>query len=159
DIKPIIVGGLAVEIYTRGHYTTRDIDIITPGRYEIGKFLTEELGFKKLGRSWYNEELEISIEIPSNAIDGSEDKTIKVNLPSGGTVYVIGLEDIIVHRLESATVNHRDNPEYSDDYEWAQRMFEIHKADNELIDKDYLMSASSDEKVVSIIKEWIESNQ
>lgn len=27
-IRPIIVGGLAVEIYTRGDYTTVDIDLI-----------------------------------------------------------------------------------------------------------------------------------
>lgn len=65
-ITPIIVGGLSVEIYTRNHYTTQDIDLISDGRAQIDSLLTEELGFKREGRVWYHEKLELSLEIPGN---------------------------------------------------------------------------------------------
>src|SRR5699024_10488583 len=80
NIRPIIVGGLSVEVYTRNNYTTYDIDIIADGREQINKLLTDELGFKKLGRSWYNKELEISIEIPSNYLEGSLEKVVELTL-------------------------------------------------------------------------------
>ena len=154
-IKPIIVGGLSVEVYTRNNYTTYDIDIIAAGREKIGKLLTEELGFIKTGRSWYSEELELSIEIPSNHLEGSLEKVVELTLSEEDKVYLIGLEDIIIHRLESAVLNHSNNPEWSEDYEWAERMFEIHKDDKSLLDKEYLKSASSDKRVIAIIEKWI----
>ena len=76
-ILPIIVGGLSVEIYTRGNYTTYDIHLIADGRIKIDEILVGELGFKKEGRAWYHSNLEISIEIPSNYLEGSEDKVIE----------------------------------------------------------------------------------
>ena len=35
DIRPILVGGAAVEFYTRGGYTTGDIDLVAPGGREL----------------------------------------------------------------------------------------------------------------------------
>ncbi|WP_067725081.1 DUF6036 family nucleotidyltransferase [Oceanobacillus damuensis] len=106
NIQPIIVGGLSVEIYTRNNYTTYDIDLVTDGRDQFDKLLTNELGFTKEGRSWYHEELEISIEIPDNYLEGSKDKVIEMELENELVIYVIGVEDIIIHRLESAIVSH-----------------------------------------------------
>src|SRR5690625_2382769 len=128
-IKPIIVGGLSVEIYTRGNYTTHDIDLVSDGREQFDDLLIDTLGFKKAGRSWYSEKLEISLEIPSNHLEGNMDKVIELKLPNDKKVFVIGIEDIIIHRLEWAVVEHNKNPEWSDDYEWARRMYEIHKND------------------------------
>jgi hypothetical protein len=42
NIKPIIVGGLALEIYTQSGYTTQDTDLIMDG-YEIADELLREL--------------------------------------------------------------------------------------------------------------------
>ncbi|ALX49258.1 hypothetical protein [Lentibacillus amyloliquefaciens] len=61
NIHPIIVGGLSVELYTRNNYTTYDIDLISDGRDKFDKLFTNELGFNKEGRSWYHQELEISL--------------------------------------------------------------------------------------------------
>ncbi|WP_404454637.1 hypothetical protein LG329_06005 [Virgibacillus necropolis] len=158
EMKPVVVGGLSVEIYTRNNYTTQDIDIITDGREQFDKLLTRELGFIKEGRSWYNKELELSIEIPDNYLDGSYDKVISMQLESGRNIFVIGIEDIIIHRLESAMISHKENPEWSDDYDWAKRMFEIHKFDRDLIDLDYLQHASSDIDVIKIVKNWMDEN-
>lgn len=86
-IKPVVVDGLSVEIYTRNNYSTYDIDIITDGRDKISQQLTEELGFTQKGRSWYNPELEISIEIPGNHLEGSYDRVMNVQLESGRNIF------------------------------------------------------------------------
>ncbi|WP_139822747.1 hypothetical protein [Tuberibacillus sp. Marseille-P3662] len=156
-IRPVIVGGLSVEVFTRNNYTTYDIDLICDGRDKIDALLTKELDFKKEGRSWYNEELEISIEIPDNFLEGNGDKVLLLELQSGRNIFVIGIEDIIIHRLESAVVSHPKNPEWADDYEWAERLYQIHKADQEIMDLDYLMKAANKAGVKSIIDEWLES--
>ena len=44
QIRPVIVGGLAVEIYTRSDYTTVDIDMIVSDRELAGQVLVQ-LGF------------------------------------------------------------------------------------------------------------------
>ncbi|UJL46850.1 hypothetical protein KFZ58_02545 [Virgibacillus sp. NKC19-16] len=68
---------------------------------------------------------------------------------------MIGIEDIIIHRLESAIVSHPNNPDWTDDYEWAKRMFHIHKADSAIMDVEYLMDASSEVGVDHIIRKWM----
>ncbi|WP_156290312.1 hypothetical protein [Oceanobacillus salinisoli] len=156
-IKPIIVGGLSVEIYTRNNYTTYDIDLITDGREKFDKLLVHELGFLKKGRSWYHRQLEISIEIPDNYLEGNSKKVLEIELDNGHHIFVIGVEDIIIHRLESAMVSHPNNPEWTDDYEWAERMFFIHKDDKDMMDIDYLLQASEKADVHFIIKNWLKN--
>ena len=109
---------------------------------------------EKMGRSWFHRELEISVKIPANYLDGSEERVIELELPNKLKVYVIGLEDIIIHRLESATVTSRENPNWTEDYEWAKRMFDTHINTGGLIDKHYISKASSDVLVKKIISEW-----
>jgi len=155
NISPIIVGGLSVELYTRNNYTTFDIDFVTDGRDKFDDLLRNELGFIKEGRSWYNEDLEISIKIPGNYLEGSMNKVVQLELENGLVIYVIGVEDIIIHRLESAVVSHPDNPEWSDDYEWAERMFQIHRHDPEMMDLAYLQTASVKAQVNPIIEKWL----
>lgn len=72
-IKPIIVGGLAVEIYTRGQYTTQDIDLVLPRRDVANKILLQ-LGFTKEGRHWFHPEIDISIEIPGDALEDADEE-------------------------------------------------------------------------------------
>jgi len=154
-IKPVIVGGLSIEIYTRGNYTTYDIDFVTDGHDHFDVLLTKELGFKKEGRSWYHKGLELSIEIPANHLEGDPEKVIEVELASGRSIFVIGVEDIIIHRLESAFVSQPENPEWTDDYEWAERMFHIHQSDPDIMDLDYLKIAAKKAKVGQIIDAWL----
>ena len=72
-IKPIIVGGHAVEIYTLGQYTTVDVDIVLSGR-ELAREIFEELSFAKGQgfRHWYHEELGLPIEIPDDILADSD---------------------------------------------------------------------------------------
>ncbi|KAB8129868.1 hypothetical protein F9U64_14595 [Gracilibacillus oryzae] len=153
NIKPIIVGGLAVEIYTRNDYHTHDIDFVSDGWEYFDKLLIE-LGFTKIEREWYHTELEIAVEIPSNFLEGSEERVIELELPGGKSVYLISVEDIIIHRLEGIAFS-TTYPKEDEDYEWAHRMFLIHKAD---IDFEYFHQQAKAAKVSDLIQEWQNSN-
>ncbi|MFD2706985.1 nucleotidyltransferase [Salibacterium lacus] len=148
-LRPVVVGGLSVELYSRGEYSTSDIDFVTPG-YDIVGDLLEKLGFEKTGKNWYHRELEIAVEIPSNHLEGSPEKVIKFKLENNKHVYVIGAEDIIVHRLESALASFPENPEYSEDYEWARRLFLIHQ---DHLDIDYMRK--QDALVTRLLDRWL----
>jgi hypothetical protein len=102
QLKPIIVGGFSVEIYTDEAYSTRDIDIVTEERNKVVKLL-RELGFIAEGRHMVNDLLEIAIEFPDDELAGSYKKVKKINLDGQGNlyVYVISPEDIIMDRLRA----------------------------------------------------------
>lgn len=78
-----------------------------------------------------------------------------MELESGRSIFVIGVEDIIIHRLESAIFSQPENPDWTDDYEWEKRMFKIHRMDAEIMDLAYLTEASKTADVDHIIKNWM----
>lgn len=100
DIKPIVVGGLSVEIYTQSDYTTRDIDFVSDGFSIIAELLIS-LDFLKKGRHFYRKDTEVAIEIPDNYLEGDMEKVVKVNIDKELYVYLISLEDIIIDRLRA----------------------------------------------------------
>jgi hypothetical protein len=79
-VMAVIVGGAAVEFYTRDWYATGDIDLAInkDKRKELGKIL-EEMGFAKIGRMWMREELGLYIEAPGDVADIDPDKVSKVD--------------------------------------------------------------------------------
>ncbi|GGJ70582.1 putative nucleotidyltransferase [Anoxybacillus voinovskiensis] len=146
-IRPIIVGGLAVEIYTRGDYTTVDIDLIVSDREKAGQLLTQ-LGFTPSGRHWYHDELFVSVEIPNDMLeDADDDKVIELRLEDGFCVYVIGIEDIILDRLR-ACVHWKSNS----DCEWAKRMFLLHK---ERLDFTYMKQLAKKDGTSKQLEQWL----
>lgn len=96
DIRPILVGGAAVEFYTRGGYTTGDIDLVAPGGRELAETM-RALGFLKRGKDWVNEELEISIEYWSDQL--GPDEEFNEILLRGLKLRILSIEDLIVDRL------------------------------------------------------------
>ncbi|MDI6820413.1 MAG: hypothetical protein QMC89_05880 [Candidatus Hodarchaeaceae archaeon] len=70
-LRPILVGGRAVEFYTLGEYRTFDNDLVCPGLKEL-KDLLKAFGFKRIGRHWYFEPTDTAIEIPASALSGDE---------------------------------------------------------------------------------------
>ncbi len=149
DVLPIVVGGLAVEIYTRGQYTTLDIDLVTQRRDLAGEIL-RDLGFSKEGRHWYHSELEVAIEIPASKLeDADPEKVTRLELPDGLHINVIGIEDIIMDRLRTCV-----HWKSFSDCEWGLRMLKTH---SELVDLPYLrkMAADDCEDSLQLMLEWI----
>jgi len=56
NIRPIVVGGFAVEFYTLGSYATHDIDLVIL-EHEKANQIFQQLGFVKEGRHWYIQKL------------------------------------------------------------------------------------------------------
>ncbi|WP_027717975.1 hypothetical protein [Desulfovirgula thermocuniculi] len=150
-LRPVVVGGLAVEIYTRGHYTTCDIDLVVSCRDVAGQIISQ-LGFIKEGRHWYHEKLHVSIEMPGDRLeDADEEKVIKLHLPSGRHLYVIGIEDIILDRLRACVYW-----KSSSDCEWGLRLLKVHR---ERLDLSYMLQSVRKEGQVlekELIK-WLET--
>jgi predicted nucleotidyltransferase len=147
NLRPIIVGGLAVEIYTRSEYTTSDIDLIFSQRDIADKYL-RELGFVPEGRHWYHEHLLVSVEIPNDMLeDADHDRVIELRLEDDLHVYVIGIEDIILDRLR-ACVHWKS----TSDCEWGKRLFLMH---TERLDVDYLKTTTQIDNTFSQFNEWL----
>lgn len=98
-VQPIVVGGSAVDFYTEGIYPSYDIDLVS-NRKKIGEILETVFGFKPSGRQWINEQIGLSVEIPSSHLAGDKDK-IKTIRIEGLKVFVIGIEDLIIDRLNA----------------------------------------------------------
>ena len=87
------------------------------------------------------------MKVPDSFLEGSYEKVIELKLPNERKVFVIGIEDIIIHRLEG--IAHKRYPKDDEDYEWAMRMFLIHQHDN--IDMNYLIEQSKRTKTFNFI--------
>jgi hypothetical protein len=147
QITPIIVGGLAVEIYTRSNYTTLDIDVIVSDRKLAGEILVQ-LGFCQEGRHWFHPDLLVSIEIPNDLLeDAEQDRVIQLNLGNNDKVFVIGIEDIILDRMR-ACIHWKS----SSDCEWGQRMFLLHL---ERLDIEYMRKKAKVDLTVDLLQEWL----
>jgi len=96
QITPILVGGAAVEFYSRGGYTTGDIDLVAPGGRALAETM-RALGFLKRGKDWINDELEISIEYWSDTLGPDED--FNEILYHSQSLRILSIEDLIVDRL------------------------------------------------------------
>lgn len=140
--KPIIVGGTAVEFYTLSGYSTLDLDLVCAKRESLGKLL-QKLEFKRYGRHWYREDLDLAIEIPGSTLTGSQNKLTRVDI-EGIVAYVIGIEDIIADRL-NAYVHWKSE----EDGRWAKRMMILHR---EKIDWRYLEDRSRKDKTHNAFK-------
>ncbi|MBS3816552.1 MAG: nucleotidyltransferase [Candidatus Thermoplasmatota archaeon] len=116
-ITPVVIGGAAVEFYTRDWYSTGDIDLaIDKRKRDEFHEVMEEFDFEKEGRMWTREDLNLYVEIPGDINDIDEERLTEVETEAGRT-YVIGLEDIIFDRIQAA-----EHWESKSDREQAVRM-------------------------------------
>lgn len=142
NIKPVVVGGLAVEFYTAGGYNTGDIDLVFPDNKLLGEIL-EKIGYKKEGRHWINMELDSYIESPSSKLKPEETKNIVELDIEGLQVYLIGVEDLIIDRLNSYVFW-----KCTDDGYWVKELIFMH---NKKINWEYLNGRSKEERTYTAL--------
>lgn len=96
----VIVGGSAIEFYTRGEYTTGDVDVVYTGHADVSKLLLE-WRFIRQGRIWLNDGLGIVLDFVKPPYTGDLARTQILETPYG-SIRLAALEDLIVKRLASA---------------------------------------------------------
>jgi len=97
-IRPVIVGGFAVEFYSTGGYRTNDIDACCMRPAEAGAVL-ETWGFRKVNRHWVSTALGLQVEFPRLAIEARARERLTTVRVDGLAVTLIGVEDLILDRL------------------------------------------------------------
>ena len=127
NIKPVLVGGCAVEFYTMGGYATYDIDVVV-ANYEAFSKIMAGLDFKKEGRHWMREDIDIVLEAPSSDLTDETAPQTQVEI-DGFTAYILGIEDLIIDRLNAAV--HWQSKE---DEKWVGELLRAAKQ----IDLEYL---------------------
>ncbi len=143
DIKPVVVGGHAVEFYTLGGYTTGDIDLIVSDRKKLKEVLLK-LGFEQRGRMWVHPEWELFVEVVNSNLTSGEKEHVVSTEFQGLKVYFLGIEDVIIDRL-NAYVWWKS----TDDGYWAEEMVRLFK---DKLDIEYLMSKAKEEKVEKAVR-------
>lgn len=98
QLYPILVGGAAVEIYTRGLYASGDIDYVLPTSDEV-KFVMQKFGFKREGRLFIHPQFQLIIEFPSSSLE--EGETYQKMEYRDVPVRIISLEDLMIDRLDA----------------------------------------------------------
>lgn len=143
NVKPVIVGGFALEFYTTGGYNTGDIDLVFPD-YELLSKIMADLGFKKAGRHWISRELDVFIEAPgSNLTEGEKRHLSRVEIDDLN-VYLIGVEDLLIDRM-NAYVHWKSK----DDGYWVKELIAMHKGK---IDRKYLLKRCKEDKTFNAFK-------
>lgn len=129
-VRPILVGGAAVEYYTAGDITSGDFDIIA-GNPDAFSTAARAHGFLRedrpgyILRGFYHEQIEIGIELVSGALfDGRTDPDrIGVILVEGlPRVRIPPVEDLIADRLAQFEASDRKDGEM---LKQAQAMFNL----------------------------------
>ncbi len=118
-VRPVVVGGHALEFYTLGGYATGDIDLVCVDLEPVRQVL-ERAGFRRIGRHWYREDVDILVEFPGSTLAGSPDKVEQVLLDEG-VIYIIGKEDLLIDRLNACV-----HWESAEDCRWAKRLLALY---------------------------------
>ena len=97
---PVLIGGLALSYYTREVFFTADIDLAYADRDALDEAL-RELDFVKKGRYWVHDGLDMAVEAPASELAGEDAPRETVELEGGLRCVVIGLEDLIIDRMNA----------------------------------------------------------
>ncbi|MFO7990742.1 MAG: hypothetical protein R6U61_00425, partial [Thermoplasmata archaeon] len=143
-----IVGGAAVEFYTRDWYPTADIDLaIDKNKRKEFNEAMDESGFEKEGRMWIREDINLYIEIPADLSDISKERLTEVETEEGH-VYIIGLEEIVLDMIQTA--------EHWDRESDKQQALRIGRTFYDDIDWDYIRIRCEEEFSINKLDELLE---
>ena len=134
---PVLVGGGAVEVYTRGGYVTGDLDLLCDA--SIACEILKEWGFSHVAssRTFFRPELDLYVELlGAQDVNGDPEATSRVETILVGDTMLFGivsLEDLVVDRvLAYVHWGHRESAL------WAQIMIKGGLASEERIDTEYI---------------------
>lgn len=103
DIQVVLVGGLAVEIYTLNRYLTGDIDMVNTSINSPAalKKAMAEIGFQKQGRVFENPTTNITVEFPSAplAVGDEHIKEVTTCETAWGDIAILQAVDVVKDRL------------------------------------------------------------
>jgi len=102
QIRPVVVGGLAVAYWTTGLYLTGDIDVVMPHSSEIEQQLAA-LGFEREGRFWTLPGRDPVFEAPGSTLELNPDGHVEVELASGRTIRIQDANELLLLRLAEFT--------------------------------------------------------
>lgn len=133
--EPVVVGGSAVSFYTGGAYLSRDVDLVAHAEPAVLRERLEAVGFERRGSAWVHRELDVVVDFPTPPLAGDYSRVVHVHTEDG-PVAVIGLEDLLVDRLNAAV--HWNDAEAR---EWCVTMLAVHRD----VDLEYLERRASEE--------------
>ncbi|MGC1509867.1 nucleotidyltransferase [Ketobacter sp.] len=102
-IEVVLVGGLAVEVYTENLYLTKDIDMVNTN-YRPPKHVhaaMAELGFFKQGRVYVNTTTDITVEFPTAPLSVGDElikSTTHLHV-ADRRIPILKVEDVVKDRL------------------------------------------------------------
>ena len=140
-LRPILIGGAALEYYSLGGYATSDVDLALPTDQAVDAVFAE-MGFKKEGRYWVEQDLDLMFEAPAGILKGEEAVLTKVKLEDL-ECYVLGIEDLILDRLNGYV-----HWKWEDDGRWVRRLVHLH---GKTLDRDYLRRRAEKEKTLDVL--------
>lgn len=114
-----------------------DIDLVSMS--EPLEEILGEWGFERSGRHWIDESLGLVVEAPGSRLDSGEREHVTAVRTESGAAYLIGIEDLIIDRLNSCVHWNVD-----DDCIYAQALFNEH---SERLDLPYLRERAVAERV------------
>lgn len=135
QLRPVVVGGSAVEFYTRGAYLTADLDLVLAGLQEAAEAM-EQLGFERRGASFIHPDVPLVVDFPPSPLAGDPARLSVVEI-EGLPVYVSGIEDLVADRLRAAAYCNDEGSE-----EWAVQLMAAYWDD---LDRPYLQRLAASE--------------
>ena len=99
-VDAILVGGEAIDLYTAGSFASADIDLVVNNKVITEKLLNR-FGFAKQGKTlWFNDDLNIVVQVIPESYTGDNEKLRKFKLKEY-EIRVAAPEDLIAKRLYS----------------------------------------------------------
>ena len=103
NIEVVLVGGLAVALYTENRYLTKDIDMVDISYQKTTTLIAamSELGFQKEGRFYTHASTDIIVEFPSAPLAVGDELIFETTTISGslGEIPILHAVDVVKDRL------------------------------------------------------------
>ena len=148
---PIVVGGEAVEIYTRGGFTSHDIDLKSSMDVLVD-CLEKELGFRRVQHAFNSVDPPFAIEWQGAALEEGREGEDRVRIIQVGDdrIVLIGFEDLIVDRLNAAKFS-----QHAESYEQAKELYLVTMLGTLSFDEEYALLKAKQDDVLDYYQKMV----